>query len=284
MIHKFLPLLILIACSSSSELFVRRYEKDEHILYHLKTRVTNRQGVHIYRVLARAVVTQDENEHYSEEFSWSDLSLDEKKIPLNDLSIKPLKLSLAPKTPISVPNYSGYHPALMIPALDLTTIYADLRLAHRYAHLDVGEQRVVKHGVPVSWADGKHLLVAEDAIDFVITLVKKDEQKKTLEILIKHTPPDKERVQLFAPWMKKPVNKTPNNWVQVKQLTPEGYLIGIGHETFSVRLKMDSLYGKIIEANLENTIEILERTCSDAAWVVCEFSDRYQLKRELILY
>ena len=279
-------IFVLTSCAQKKLVFERRYEVGEHILYKLKGRTQSPSGMLVYRARAKSLVTKINKKDFIEEFSLEDVSIDEKPIELNE-NQGPihLNLSLNSNTKIKFPDFSKVHPAIVGLSLDLMTIYADLHLVQKQSDLaKEGDQYYLKDSKANSWADKNILIQAEDAIDFSMSVLKKDDQAKTIEILIKHVPPEKESIKLKADWMKKPIGYRPNNWLQVKRLGAKKFAVSVGKEVIEVKVKLDLLYGKIIDASIDNTIEIKERVCFDETYQFCGRTSQYELKKEFLLY
>jgi hypothetical protein len=114
------------------------------------------------------------------------------------------------------PNLSNVDPRLIGPLTDFLTFYADLWLAGKSGKLkQAGDHFYQKEMHPNSWAEGHVILVGQDGIDFDVSLKDVDNAKNTATVLVRHVPPENQRVQLPAPWMDAKVGERPNNWVQV---------------------------------------------------------------------
>jgi hypothetical protein len=279
-------ILLFTACAQKNLVFERRYEEGEHILYKLKGRTQSPTGMVVYRAKARSEVRKKNKKEFVEEFKFEEVSIDDKPIVLDENHTPlDLKLSLNSKSRLSFPDFSKVHPAIVGLSLDLMTIYADLQLVQKNWDIKKdGDNFYLKDSKSNSWADKTYLVQAEDAIDFSMSVLKRDEEAKTLEILIKHVPPEKESIKLKADWMKKPIGHRPNNWLQVKKLSAKKFAVSVGKEIIEVKIKLDLLYGKIIDASLDNTIEIKERICFDETYLFCGRTNEYELKKEFLLY
>jgi len=122
---------------------------------------------------------------------------------------------------------------------------------------------LVPYGRPSSWADGHAVKIGEDSIDFDITLKSVDRRRNRAVLLVRHLPPAKPSLNLPAEWMKTPVKDTPNNWVEVSTTKDGKIHAAVGKETFDVTLNVDLKTGEIIDASLENPVDVQERVCSD---------------------
>ncbi|HTU52306.1 MAG TPA: hypothetical protein VMF56_17070 [Acidobacteriaceae bacterium] len=238
-----------------------------------------------YNVHADGVVKKNQSGIFIEEFRWSNLRVDNSPIPLSPASQKFREdLSLSPQYRLSVPDLSKVQPILIGPITDLLTFYADALLAMNQPSLvHVGDHVYVKHGIPNSWADGNHFILAEDAIDFDITLKAIDAAGHVATLVVRHVPPSHPRIELPAAWMQTPVSDTPNNWVQVQKMSSGKYAAEVGKETFTDEIKISTLSGKIISASMDNPVDVLERICSDSSLESCGAPARFQIKRQITL-
>ncbi len=104
-------------------------------------------------------------------------------------------MSLDPGWKPAIPNLAGVDPALIGPVTDFLNFYVDLQLAMKEPSLTgAGSHALVTHGKPNSWADGKRVLIGEDAIDFDITLATLDIVAGVAVVIVRHVPPATARV------------------------------------------------------------------------------------------
>jgi hypothetical protein len=284
-INWLLILGVCLSCAQKKLVFERRYEDGEHILYKLKGRNQSPEGMFIYRAKAKSQVKKNKND-FVEEFQFEDVSIDGNPITFNDnhKSID-LKLSLNSKNKVNFPDFSQVHPAIAEAALDLMVIYADLLLVQKHWDMNKNpEQFYLKDSVINSWADNQNLVRAEDSIDFFMNVIKQEPSNNILEIMIKHIPPEKQTLKLNADWMKKPIGTRSNNWLQIKKITSKKLMVSVGRESIEVKIKLDTLYGKIIDASIDRTIVIRERICFDETYMFCGRTNDYELKKEFLLY
>ncbi len=260
---------------------VRRYVEGETLRYVMKTVNRGRR----YQAVATGVVRKDANGHFFEEFAWSDLLADDKPVALPAAGgTLRQQVSLEPTYKFSMPNLAAVDPNLIGPALDFLNFYVDLQLAIKEPGLTgAGSHVVVPRDLPNSWADGKGVILGEDAIYFDITLTAVNTSEGTAVVTVRHVPPSQVRVHLPAEWMRTPVADTPNNWVQVVRDTAGGYEASVGKETFDVRITVNLASGKILSATMDNPVQILSRQCKDAALSDCGAPTRYEIRRRIEL-
>jgi len=285
-IHCFLPLALLGAAPGlfgqtpqpAAGVPARRYQDGETLVYHMKATNEGRR----YEVDARGVVKKDERGVWFEEYAWSNLVSNGApfSLPASSQEFRQV-LSLDVRKMPRLPNLSTVHPMLIGPVTDLMTFYVDLWLAERVANLSkAGNHLLFKHGVPSSWADGNKVIVAEDSIDFDITLTELDTVRQVGTLLIRHVPPKQPQIKLPAEWMREPVADTPNNWVEVARSDGK-YVAAVGQETFDVRLSVSLADGRILSGSIENPVKTRERICEDAALTNCGEAHSHSILRQI---
>jgi hypothetical protein len=142
----------------------RHYREGEKLSYKMKT---VNEGRH-YEIEADGVVKKDPSGYY-EEYAWSQLNADPPKATLTGASLAFRQpVTLDPNHPPMMPNLSKLEPNMIGPVTDLMTFYVDLWLAQETGQLmRAGDHFYMKHGTPASWADGQHVPLGEDSIDFM---------------------------------------------------------------------------------------------------------------------
>jgi len=255
----------------------RNYKPGEILKYEMEG---SNQGWK-YQIQATDRVKQDAAGSFYEEISWSDLhSNAPMTLSPSDLSFRQnLSLDGTGKY-IGIPDLSKVQPMLIGPITDTLTLYSDLLIAKKMKLEHVGQHAYFEHGKPNSWADGQHVLLGEDAIDFDLTLVDANAETHTVTILTRHVPPRHQQVKLPAAWMQTPVSDTENNWVEVSR-TGDKYTAQVGKETFDVRVILDTRDGKILSARLDNPVVAVSRECEDAALARCGPSMPETIHREV---
>jgi hypothetical protein len=228
------------------------------------------------------VVKKDSSGAWIEEYAWSNVLFNGAvfSLPLASVNFRQV-LSLDPRKPPAIPNLAVVHPALIGPITDLLTFYADLWLAERVGNLSKpGDHAYKEHGTPNSWADGNHVILGQDSIDFDMTLTRVDAAHEAATLLIRHVPPNEPQIKLPAAWMQESVADTPNNWVNVVRDGGK-YLAEVGKETFDVQLTVSLLDGKILSGTIENPVRAQARDCQDAALTNCGTPRPHQILRHI---
>jgi hypothetical protein len=260
----------------------REYRDGEILAYHMKAVNDGHLKTVRYEAEASAKVSEEPARRFIESVAWTGLIVNGEPLVLTPASQEFREaLSLSPEFTLSVPDLSRVQPMLIGPIVDLLTFYADVQLAMRQKDLlKAGDHVYVKHGVPSSWADGTYTVFGQDSIDFDITLTKVDATTQTL--LIRHVPPVKGQIPFPVAWMGEPVDKLPNNWAEVERADGK-YLAEVGEEFFEVTIKLAMPSGRIISAEMDNPVEVLERDCEDVALTKCNAPTRYRIHRQISL-
>ena len=263
-------LILALAQTSTPEIQWQRHYTPGQVLHYEMTGDNRgwKYTLHATDTIAR----KDDGTPY-EQVGWSDLTSNA-PFTLSPASLAfRQNLSLAgDQKYLAIPDLSTVQPFLIGPITDLLTFYADLFLARTQGLSHVGDHALFERDRPNSWANGTRLLVAQDAVDFDLTLEKASAHTATFHI--RHLPPRQLRIATPAPWMKTPVFDTPNNWVQVSHQTGHDlanatYVTDLGRETFDVHITLDTRDGKILSASLDNQIDGTTRDCTDAALEHC---------------
>ena len=287
-----LAVLLLVFCSSllpqneaptkpqSDPLPIKRYYRPgETMRYEMKG--SNRGWE--YQIQADSIVKADVAKVAYEEIGWSNLRSNA-PLTLSPASLAFRQdLSLADAKYLTVPDLSKVQPFVIGPITDLLTFYADVFLAGNLALTHAGQKAYFARGTPNSWADGQHVTLGQDSIDFDVTLEAIDQPARTATLFIRHVPPPHPQVTLPAEWMKARVGKGENNWVEVEK-TGDKYLAQVGEETFDVHIKLDTSDGKILSAELHNPVVFTARNCQDAALLNCDAPNAQTLVRDVSLH
>ena len=262
----------------------REYRDGETLAYHMKAVNEGHLRTVRYEADASAKVSEGPAERFTESIAWKGLIVNGEPLVLTPASQDFRQgLSLSPDYTLTVPDLSKVQPILIGPIVDLLTFYADVQLAMRQKDLvKAGDHVYFKHGVPSSWADGTYTVFGQDSIDFDITLTKVDAVTHEATLLIRHVPPVKGQIPFPVAWMGEPVGKLPNNWAEVEKADGK-YLAEVGEEFFAVTVKLSMPSGRILSAEMDNPVEVLERDCEDAALTKCSAPTRYRIHRQIFL-
>lgn len=263
----------------------RHYREGEMLRYKmLGTNHGHLKTIH-YAAQASGLVKKNPSGIFEEEFSWSDLHINNTAIPLPPASRQFREyLSLSPDYKLSIPDLSKVQPILIGPITDLLTFYADMQLAMNQPKLvHAGDHVYIKHGTPNSWADGTYTVFAQDAIDFDITLKSINHAERVATLIVRHVPPAHPQIKLPVVWMRTRVSDTPNNWSEVEKSPDGNYTAEVGKETFVDEIKIALPSGRILSASMANPVQVLARKCSDRALTVCGAPSRYQIIRHITL-
>jgi len=83
--------------------------------------------------------------------------------------------------------------------------------------------------------------------------------------------------------MREPVGASQNNWAEVEKGQDGKFAAQVGRETFEANIKIALATGRIVSATMDNPVEVLERTCNDAALSDCGAPVRYGIRRQITL-
>ena len=262
----------------------RHYQDGEKIAYTITCLNRSRSKTTEYEARAEGLVSKDSSGIFVENLAWTDLHLNDEQVRLSAASRAFREpLSLAQGFKLSIPPLGNVQQGLIGPIADLLTFYADVKIAINQKLARAGDHAYVKFGAPNSWADGTHIVVGEDSIDFDVTLQSIDQKAQIATLLVRHVPPAQPQIKLPAPWMTERVGNAANNWVQVEKGSDGKFIAGIGQETFNVEIKIAFATGRILSASMDNPVDISERVCTDAALTACGAGERYTVHRQITL-
>jgi len=245
---------------------LRRHYEEGAVSHYLMT--GNNAGWQ-YTIKATDAVKRDLKGRYYEEISWSDLTSNAHQ------ALSPASLALRQTVSLDdfssymkVPDLASVQPLLIGPITDTLTIYSDLLLAMQSKLVQPEQTAYVSRTTPNSWADGQHVLLGQDVVDFSLKVESLNPAEHSETLLIQHVPPPASHVQLPAKWMQKSISGEPNNFVQVIR-QDDGFIAETGKETFDVRLVVDTRDGHILSAAMHNPVALTTRTCTDRELTQC---------------
>lgn len=275
------PWLSLAQPSSAPSIPLRRQYRDgEKLAYHMK-------GINEdwhYEIDAEGVVKKDAAGRFFEEYQWVHMTSGGKPVSLAPSAAEyRQKLTLDPAQIPSAPDLKNADPKMVGPITDLMTFYVDLWLPAKLGVLrKAGDHFYFKSPMgPNSWADGKRVILGEDAIDFDMTLKSVDTAAGIASVEVKHVPPQKSALPLKAPWMQQPVATAPNNWVEITRDENGRYNAGVGLETFTVDLTVSLSDGHIVNGTMQNPVITIERLCEDEELTKCTEPKRHEILRQI---
>lgn len=273
------------APAAAQPLLARNYQDGEKIAYTISCINQSRAGTTEYEARAEGVVHKDAAGIFVEDLSWTDLDLNDEQVRLSPASLAFREpLSLAPGSRLSIPDLSRVQAGLIGPITDLLTFYADVKIAMNQKLVRAGDHAYFRYGTPNSWADGTHVVLGQDAIDFDITLQAVDSAAQVATLMVRHVPPAQPQIKLPAAWMAERVGTAQNNWVQVEKTADGKYVAGVGQEAFDVQIRVALGTGRILSAVMSNPVDVAERACTDAALTACGAPERYRIHRQITLH
>ncbi len=287
-----LTLLALVVCAGSARavaqnaavsLLTRRYRLGDSLHYAMDASNQGRTQTAHYSARADGVVRKDSLGRFIEDLEWSNLVRDGAAVGLaaGTAAVRQ-RVTLAPDVML-LPDLAHGDPRLAGPVLDLLTFYVDLWLSAKMPLARPGDHARVPRNTTNSWADGRSVILGEDAIDFEMTLLSIDSTSGRAKLLVRHVPPATAVVHPPAAWMQVPLFDTPNNWVEIEKASDTSYVAGVGRETFDVEIDLRLADGSILAATMDNPVDVLERACRDAALTSCGAPYRYRILRRISL-
>jgi hypothetical protein len=273
----------MLSAQSSGGVLARHYHDGDSLHYQMEATNQNHERVTRYAARADGVTHRDSAGRFVEDFEWSRLVRDgrELALPTGTAGVRQ-RLTLAPEFMLQ-PNAASTSPALIGPVLDFFTFYVDLWISAKMPLVRAGDHARIPGKSSTSWADGKDLVIAEDAVDLDITLGTVDSAAHVAHLAVRHVPTSNLLIRLPSEWMRVPLGDAPNNWVEVTHGANGAYVAAVGRETFDVQLVVSLVDGRIVSATMENPVDVLERTCSDAALTSCGDAARYRILRRIAL-
>jgi hypothetical protein len=221
-----------------------------------------------YSIRATDIVKRDTNGHFYEEIAWSDLASGQQTLTPASLAMRQTVSLEDPASYMKVPNLANVQPLLIGPITDTVTFSSDLLLAMKSKLTQPGDTAYVSRSTPNSWADGEHVLLGQDVVDFSLKVESSNPTEHTETLLIQHVPPPALHVQQPAKWMQDATRAEPNNFVQISKAS-DGFIAETGKETFEVRLVVDTRDGRILSATMHNPVVLRVRACADHELTRC---------------
>jgi hypothetical protein len=257
----------------------RHYQDGETLSYHM---TAINEDWH-YTADASGTAKKTASGSYTEEFRWTDMTSDGQSITLTPNTVQFREsLSLDPSLMPTGPDLSKVDSKMVGPITDLMTFYVDLWLMNKIGILQhAGDHFYVPNPQASSWADGTHVLIGKDHIDFDLNLQSIDPVKQTAVVVVHHVPPPHPKLEFPAAWMQSPVADTPNNWVEVTKTRDGKYEAGVGKETFDVKIIVSTTDGRILSASMENPVVTSSRECDDAALTKCGAARPHTINRHI---
>jgi len=263
----------------SGGLITRHYRDGETLTYYM----TAANDDWRYTADASGTAKKTASGGYVEEFRWTGMTSNGQPIALAPAMAQFRQpLSLDPNWTPSMPDLSKVDLQLVGPITDLMTFYVDLWLMNKVGILQhPGDHLYVPNPQFASWADGTHVLIGTDHIDFDLNLQSIGPVKGTAVVVVRHVPPSSPNLKFPAEWMRAPVADTPNNWVEVTKTKDGKYQAGVGKETFDVTITVSTVDGKILSASMDNPVVMSARECEDAALTMCGDAHPHTIHRHV---
>jgi hypothetical protein len=273
----------LAAQAGGPSLLARRYQLGDSLHYAMDASNQDRTQTIRYSARADGVVAKDSLGRFVEDLEWSHFVRDGAAValPAGTAAVHQ-RLTLAPDVMLA-PDVAHADPRLIGPVLDLFTFYVDLWLSAKMPLVHAGDHAHLPRNTTNSWADGRYVILGEDAIDFEMTLLSVDSAAGRAKLQVRHVPPVTAVVHAPVAWMQAPLFETPNNWVEIHKAADTSYVAAVGRESFDVQIDVRLTDGSILGATMDNPVDVVERVCRDAALASCGEPRRYRILRRIAL-
>jgi hypothetical protein len=201
------------------------------------------------------------------------------RIRFENLPVAPYEVSIAGDAParsLDLPSLRGLDVDTVGMVGDLHTFLVALS-----PHAGVGELRrpgdvkVVAELRRPSWADGAVVLLGQDCTQMTARLIALARDTATIETSF--SPPPAPCLTMRAPWM-----AADSNFQQVRN-TGQGIVAMWGRESFSVRARVARADGHIIDATLDNELQLTVRPGCNEALTTCGPGVPLHLRRQVTL-
>lgn len=256
-----LPIMVfLMPAIVFSQIPTRKYKAGDTYKYKLITeawRNANYSGKTVS--IAEHHVVND-GKSLAEEIKWiSKVNYNDKDTVLFDSiarQVTPYRISLLPGGPVLLPKLSI--PDMVGEVTDLNTFFvavAPASNAHKVsAKNPIFQNTALREG---NFADSVFILYGTDCIEVSQHFIAAD--KKFTTIRTDFTPPASFCLTPLLDTVTKKMHDQPNNFQMIQKGTGDKVNFFWGVESFSITSKIDNKTGAIVEANMENTLNLQMR-------------------------
>lgn len=261
-ISAFLILILALPTVDPSPL-QRRYEAGEHFRYRItQTEVRNGQISHLEAVTEHRVVALGSG--FTEEVRWVSMSTPGADRSAEVAVIPPYTLSLEAGQGLESPRPTG--------AVDLVGLTTDLQTFYVAVSPGLGLGNLVTQGdsytrpqlIVGDFADGAAILSGQDCTEATLTLRSVDTETGSAVVETRFSPPTSSCLSDAVADGGVP----PDNFRMVRKVGDQ-FLDLHGRESFVVISTLEGGGGRILEAEMVNTLELSGRACADAALNRC---------------
>ena len=254
----FFLILCLPLFTNSQNIKYRNYKEGEVIRYRLTTE--SNQGDKKTRTvsIAELKVVPDSG-YYSEEVRWlSKINYSNDSVNLDDVakSVTPYRISMDPKGSVQLPKLDV--PEMVGEITDLNTFFVAISPAFNIGKLSRTNAHISKPElVQGKFGDGKLIQKGEDCLKVSVTLLSQDAKYSTVQT--QFMPPPKSCLSPLLDTIGKQTFQAPNNFQMVRKA--DGDLVNLlwGVESFTIITKIENKTGRIVEANMTNTLTLRMR-------------------------
>jgi len=258
----FFLLFCLPLFTNSQNIKYRNYKEGEITRYRLTTESNEGDKKTRTVSIAELKVVPDSG-YYSEEITWlSKIKYSKDSVNMDDIAKKvtPYRISMDPKGSVKLPKLEI--PEMIGEVTDLNTFFVAISPAFNIAKLSRTNAHISKPElVQGKFGDGNMILKGEDCLQVGITLISLDEKYSTIQTQFR--PPSTSCLTPILDTIGKKTFEAPNNFQMIRKA--DGNLVNLfwGVETFTIITKIENKTGKIVEANMVNTLNLKMRyNCS----------------------
>jgi len=174
-------------------------------------------------------------------------------------------------------------PDMTEPIEDFHTFFVAVSpLLGAYALKKPGDSIVLGQSIRGDFANGANIIRGEDCLKVSLRMI--EETNKYVKIYSGFLPGTKSCFSFIMPEMNTPVIKdTANNFQEVMQTGRDTYTVQYGREMFYIISTIRKEDGKIIRAELFNTLNLLTRPNCSSTYSNCSPARPYSEQRNIVL-
>ncbi|MBO9204426.1 MULTISPECIES: hypothetical protein [Niastella] len=251
--------LMFLTTAGFSQVPYRKYKAGEVYKYRLTT-IADRVNFKSKTIAVSEHRVVNEDNILAEEIKWLSLvsMTDKYKARLDSVAhkVNPYRISLLPEGKVLLPKLNI--PSMTGPITDLNTFFVAVAPASNAQQLSennpVINSGVVREG---DFTNGLTILYGKDCIVMSQHLIATD--KRYTIIRTDFTPPDSFCLKPLVDTIASKTFDKPNNFQMIQKGDDNRLYLYWGVETFSITSKIDKRTGVIVDATMENTLDLRMR-------------------------
>ncbi|NII27087.1 hypothetical protein HB364_18510 [Pseudoflavitalea sp. X16] len=196
-------------------------------------------------------------------------------------AVKPYRITLQPHGKIEIPKLEVA--AMTGPVTDFITFFVAISPQSLITTLQKkGDSLVVKEPAKGNFTNGTTIPYGEDCL--AITGYVTDLTSKAVKLRTKFMPPARSCLTFLLDDMSKPVTAgIPNNFQMVQPAAPDKYNVLFGNEEFTINSVVSRKDGKIMAADMSNTLHLTMRMNCTGDYKNCQMEAPFHIQRNLKL-